>query len=501
MVQRIVIVGGGAAGWMTAAALASSRQGRWSVTLVESEEIGIIGVGEATFPSIRAFNERIGIDEAEFLHATHGSYKLGIEFRDWHSIGDRYFHTFGNFGSLLGPYMLWGQYRRAADASLGELGEQCLPTAMAMQGRFVVPDEDGGAPYKYAYHFDAMLYAAFLRDWSMRRGARRLEGRIVEVLRREDGDVERLRLADGREVEGDLFIDCSGFASLLLGRALKEPFVDFSHWLPVDGAWACPCERVGEALTPYTRATALEGGWAWRIPLQSRTGHGHVFSSRYIDPDAARAQLMAQLDGKPLAEPRLLRFSTGHRERFWVRNVVALGLSSGFLEPLESTSIFLIQTNLAHLMTLLEAKAPIDEAAIDAFNARGTREFRRIRDFILLHYCLTARRDSALWRDMATMDLPDTLAYKIELWRHHGVLHQQQDEGFDETSWLAIHAGMRHWPQRTDPVLEELPLDHARDILRQRREAIARAVAPLPPHHAYLARLMNLAQGAGRSTR
>ena len=496
MAQRIVIVGGGAAGWMTAAAMATGLRGRCSVQLVESEEIGIVGVGEATFPSIRAFNQLLGIDEAEFLRATHGTYKLGIEFRDWHSIGERYFHTFGNFGSLRGPDMLWGQFQRVADPSLGEFGEQCLPTVMAMQGRFVPPSEQGGAPFNYAYHFDATLYAAFLRDLSLRRGARRIEGRIVDVVRGAQGDVERLRLSDGREIEGDLFIDCSGFASLLLGRTLQEPFVDFSRWLPVDGAWACPCERSGDALTPYTRATALEGGWAWRIPLQSRTGHGHVFSSRHVDPAVARDQLLAQLDGRPLAEPRLLRFTTGHRERFWVRNVVALGLSSGFLEPLESTSIFLIQSNLGHLMTLLEGQAPIDQTAVDDFNARGTREFRRIRDFIVLHYCLTARRDSALWRDMATMALPDTLAYKIELWRQHGVLHQQHDEGFDETSWLAIHAGMRHWPRRADPVLEELPLAQARAFLHQRRDAIARAVAPLPTHHAYLAWLMNRAQGA-----
>lgn len=490
-VRRIVIVGGGTAGWMAAATIAKNLRGRCSVELVESEEIGIIGVGEATFPSIRGFHERLGIDELEFLRATHGTYKLGIEFRDWYEVGDRYFHTFGNFGSLQGPYMLWGQYQRVAEASLGDFGEQCLPTVMAMQGRFVRPDDEKGAPFKYAYHFDATLYAAYLRDLSTRWGARRIEGRIVDVVRSAEGDVERLRLSDGRELEGDLFIDCSGFVSLLLGGTLQEPFVDFSRWLPMDGAWACPCERAGDALTPYTRVTALEGGWAWRIPLQSRTGHGHVFSSRYLDPNVARDQLMVQLDGKPLAEPRLLRFTTGHRERFWVRNVVALGLSSGFLEPLESTSIFLIQTNLAHLMTLLEGQAPIDQAAVDDFNARGAREFRRIRDFIILHYCLTARRDSALWRDMAQVNLPETLAYKTEVWQQHGVLHQQRDEGFDETSWLAIHLGMRHWPRRTDPVLNELTLDRARELLQQRRDAIARSVAPLPAHHTYLASLMN----------
>jgi tryptophan halogenase len=503
----VVIVGGGTAGWMCAAALVGAvRPGVCEVRLVESDEIGIVGVGEATLPQIKEFNEYIGVIEADFMRKTNATFKLGIEFVDWGFKGSSYIHPFGVHGKPMGGvpfYQYWTKARQGGRTD--DIEDFCLPIVASRLNRFDFPTTDEGginSTFAYAYHFDANLYAGFLREFSEARGLRRTEGKVVDVtLRAQDGHIAAITLNSGEVIEGDLFIDCSGFASLLLGRALKEPFVDFSHWLPVDGAWACPCERVGEALTPYTRATALEGGWAWRIPLQSRTGHGHVFSSRYIDPDAARTQLMAQLDGKPLAEPRLLRFSTGHRERFWVRNVVALGLSSGFLEPLESTSIFLIQTNLAHLMTLLEAKAPIDEAAIDAFNARGTREFRRIRDFILLHYCLTARRDSALWRDMATMDLPETLAYKIELWRHHGVLHQQQDEGFDETSWLAIHAGMRHWPRRTDPVLEELPLDHARDILRQRREAIARAVAPLPPHHAYLARLMNLAQGAGRSTR
>jgi tryptophan halogenase len=491
--DRVVVVGGGTAGWMAAAAIATGLRGRSTVEVVESEEIGTVGVGEATFPSIRAYNKLLGIDEAEFLRATHGTYKLGIEFRDWRVRGESYFHTFGDFGELVGPRALWGQHRRLADPALGALGEQCLPTVMAMQGRFVVPDDAGGAPYKYAYHFDATLYAAFLRELALRRGARRTEGRIVEVARRADGGVQRLKLADGREITGDLFIDCSGFGSLLLGKTLGEPYVDFSRWLPVDGAWACPSARSGRALTPYTRCTALEGGWAWRIPLQNRTGHGHVFSSRYIDADRAREQLLQQLDGEPLAEPRLLRFTTGHRERFWVHNVVALGLSSGFLEPLESTSIFLIQSGLGRLMGLLTSGAPVDAAAAADFNARAVSEFRRIRDFIVLHYCLTARRDTALWRDMATMEPPETLAFKIEAWRRFGVLHLHQDEGFDETSWLAIHAGMGHWPERSDPVFEELPREEAARGLAQRRDALANTVARLPTHEAFLARALGRA--------
>ena len=470
-------------------ALITGLRGR-SVELIESEEIGIIGVGEATFPSIRAYNRIVGIDETEFLRATHGTYKLGIEFRDWRERGESYFHTFGDFGALSGPYSVWGHHRRLRDPALGSLGDLCLPTMLASQGRFVVPDTTDGEPYKYAYHFDAVLYAAFLRKLAMQRGVQRTEGRIVEVKRREDGGVTSVRLADGREVAGDLFIDCSGFGSLLLGQTLGEPFVDFSRWLPVDRAWACPCERSGTELTPYTRATALEGGWAWRIPLQSRTGHGHVFSSRHIDEDRARAQLMEQLDGQPLAEPRLLKFTTGHRERFWVRNVIAMGLSSGFLEPLESTSIYLVQSSIARLMGVLGSTAPITRETVAEYNTVLVRQFCRIRDFIILHYCLTARRDSSLWRHMATMELPPTLAFKIHAWREACTLHQYDEEGFDATSWLAIHAGMQHWPERPDPVLDELPREEALLALRRRREAIASAIAPVPTHDAYLARVL-----------
>jgi len=487
MSRRIVVVGGGTAGWMAALALTTGLPGT-VVELVESEEIGIVGVGEATFPSIRHYNRRMGIDEAEFLRETHGTYKLGIEFRDWRQLGQHYFHTFGDFGQLSGPYALWGQHHRLGAEAPGAFGEQCLPTVMAMRGRFSLPD-DGGGGFNYAYHFDATLYAAYLRKLALARGARRVEGRIVEVLRREDGCVHSVRLADGRALAGDLFIDCSGFGSLLLGKALGEPYVDFSRWLPMDSAWACPCER-GEGgrapLAPYTRATALEGGWSWRIPLQQRTGHGHVFSSRYIDEDRARSQLMAQLDGKPLAEPRLLRFTTGHRERFWVGNVVALGLASGFLEPLESTSIFLIQSGLARLMPLLQSGAPLEPAAIAGYNTGAVRQFARIRDFIILHYCLSGRRDSALWRDMTSMELPDTLAYRLHAWREAGALLVYDEEGFDATSWLAIHAGMGHWPRHADPVLQEWPRAEALDVLQRRRDAIAAMVARMPAHADFL---------------
>jgi tryptophan halogenase len=269
---------------------------------------------------------------------------------------------------------------------------------------------------------------------------------------------------------------------MLLGQALEEPFVDFSHWLPVDGAWACPTERVDEELAPYTQATALEGGWAWRIPLQNRTGHGHVFASRFIDADRAREQLLARLDGKPLGEPRLLRFTTGHRERFWVHNVVAIGLSSGFLEPLESTSIYLIQDGIARLMTLLTAGRPADENDRNLFNDGAARRFARIRDFIILHYCLTRRRDSELWRHVSSMELPETLAFRMELWRRYGVLHEYDEEGF--------HAGMDHWPERQDPVYDEIPRERALAALDQRRTAIEASAERMPPHHRTLLKML-----------
>jgi tryptophan halogenase len=477
--DRIVVVGGGSAGWMTAAALVTGMKGRVNVEVVESEEIGIVGVGEATFPSIRNYNQLIGIDEAEFLRATNGTYKLGIRFCDWLEVGKDYFHTFGHFGNLFGSQTLWAQHRRMGLAQ--PLGEQCVPTVMAMKGRFVLPSEQ--AQFKYAYHFDAVQYSVFLRKLALQRGARHTQGRIVDVARHADGSVAAVQLQDGRRIEGDLFIDCSGFHSLLLGKTLAEPFVDFSHWLPVDGAWACPCERSGEELTPYTQATALEGGWAWRIPLQNRTGHGHVFASRFIDADRAREQLLARLDGKALAEPRLLRFTTGHRRRFWVNNVIAIGLSSGFLEPLESTSIYLIQDGIGRLMAMLTEGRALDEDARDLFNEGSVRRFARIRDFIILHYCLTRRRDSELWRHVATMELPETLAFRMELWRRYGVLHEYDEEGFDATSWLAIYAGMEHWPEHDDPVFAEIPTARALQALKSRRDGIAAMVERMPPHH------------------
>jgi hypothetical protein len=486
--ERIVVLGGGTAGWMTAAALATGLKGT-TVELVESEDIGTVGVGEATFPSIRAYHQILGIPEADFLRATNGTYKLGIRFRDWRVKGEDYYHTFGDFGMLSGPEALWGQYRRHPRANLPAFGEQCLPTVMAMGDRFCAPGKDA-ANFNYAYHFDANLYARFLRDIAIKRGVRRTEGKVVDVARRADGGIASLQLDDGRTVGADLFIDCSGFASLLLGRTLGEPFVDFSKWLPVDRAWAVPSARVGAGLTPYTRATALDAGWAWRIPLQDRTGNGHVFSSRFIDEDKAREQLLQQLDGEALAEPRMLRFTTGHRAKFWSHNVVGIGLATGFLEPLESTSIYLVQVGVGRLMTLLQRGGQVPSDLVDAYNTGLVRQFERIRDFILMHYCLTARRDTPFWQSMAATDLPETLAYKLHAWRQTGVLHQYDEEGFDGHSWLAIHAGMQNWPERGDPTHKLIPEEQSLAWVRERATQLAGAVAPIPTHDDYLARVL-----------
>ena len=487
--DRIVVLGGGTAGWMAALGLATALP-HASVTVVESEELGVVGVGEATFPSIRAFHEIVGIDEADFLRACNGSFKLGIQFCDWRKPGSAYFHSFGNFGPVTGDDALWKQYEQVRHADVGAFGEQSLPTAMAMQGRFCAPAPERGARFNYAYHFDAIQYGRYLRGIAGQRGVRRIEGKVVDVVRRPDGGVAQLTLAAGRTVAGDLFIDCSGFASLLLGQMLGVPFVDFSHWLPVDRAWACPVERSSPELTPYTRSTALEAGWAWRIPLQNRTGHGHVFSSRYISEEKARDQLLAQLDGKPVAEPRLLRFTTGHRERFWRHNVVGLGLATGFLEPLESTSIYLVQSGLGRLLALLQGGAPIGEATISAYNMGLVRQFERIRDFIILHYCLTERRDSPFWQDMAAMSLPERLAYKLQTWRQTGTLHQYEEEGFDETSWLSVHAGMNHWPARSAPAVDDRARDAGAAWLRERRQKMVAVAGMLPNHHDYLEMLL-----------
>ncbi|MDR6113202.1 MULTISPECIES: tryptophan 7-halogenase [unclassified Sphingomonas] len=492
-IEHVVIVGGGTAGWMMAAAAGRYLDnGRRRITLVESDAIGTVGVGEATIPSILNFNALLGIDEAEFLRATQGSFKLGIAFTGWHRPDSHYIHPFGHHGrdiQGLNFHQLW--LKMQGQPGVGPIGDYSASTVAMERAAFGKPLPDPRSPLSglaYAYHFDAGLYAAFLRRRAEADGVARVEGRIVAVERHENGDVAGVRLEDGRRIAGDLFVDCSGFRSLLLGDTLGVPFEDWSHWLPCDRAIAVPTERT-EPLLPYTRATAHEAGWQWRIPLQHRTGNGVVYASRFMDDDAAERLLLSRLDAAPTATPRRLSFTAGCRQRLWERNVVALGLAGGFLEPLESTSIHLIQQGISKLFALFPDKrlSPVER---DEYNRQMGDNYRSIRDFIILHYHATARDDSPFWDHVRTMALPDTLPRKIALFREKGRIFRYEDELFATPSWVAVLLGQGVMPQGYDPVIDALDDDRVLAALRQMRQATATAVAGLPPHAVALARIV-----------
>ena len=419
-IQDIVIVGGGTAGWMTAAALSKVLGGAYRIRLVESDEIGIVGVGEATIPMIKLYNQALDLDENEFVRQTKGSFKLGIEFRDWGRLGDNYVHGFGKIGQDLGLvafYHYWLKLHHAGKAA--PLEDYSINTAACRHGKFMraVTDRPNSplADIAYAYHFDAGLYGQFLRRYAEARGVQRIEGKVVDVqLHAETGFVESVTLDRGERIEGQLFIDCSGFRGLLIEQALKTGYIDWTHWLPCDRALAVPCVNAAGGITPYTRSTARSAGWQWRIPLQHRIGNGYVYSSQFISDDEAAATLLANLDGKPLDDPRPLRFVTGKRRKFWSRNVIAVGLSSGFMEPLESTSIHLIQSAIARI-TAFFPHAGFNQADIDTFNAHSDFEFDRIRDFLIAHYHATERDDTPFWDHCRTMTIPDSLQQRLEL--------------------------------------------------------------------------------------
>ena len=496
--KRIVIVGGGTAGWMSAAALAHRLpRGEVEVTVVESAEIGTIGVGEATIPSILTFNGLLGIDEDEFIRQTQATFKLGIEFVDWTRLGDRYFHPFGSFGRETPQFkfhQLWLRRMHARMLAPGrtladDLGDYNLCTAAARLGRFTRPAgglDSIGASMRYAFHFDASLYGRYLRGFSQARGASRIEGKIVEVRQRlDDGFIESLVLEDGRTVEGDLFIDCSGFRGLLIDKALNSPFDDWSRFLPCDRAWAVPSALKGPP-PPFTRATADKAGWRWRIPLQHRMGNGYVFCSQFIDDEAARRQLVSTLGSEPLDDPRLIHIRTGHRRKTWVKNCVSIGLSGGFIEPLESTGIHLIQMGIIRLI-LLFPDLDFNQADIDEYNRGSTRDFETIRDFIVLHYKATNRDDSPFWQRCRDMDIPDTLNHRMELFRSKGRLFRFQDELFADDSWLAVMIGQDVVPRGYDPLVDKLPLGDIEKNLDLLRTGIGKTAEALPHHEKFLA--------------
>ena len=483
-IKRIVIVGGGSAGWMTAAALSNATKGACEITLVESEEIGVIGVGEATIPPIKFFNDTLGIKEADFMAATQGSFKLGIEFVGWGAKDHRYFHPFGEFASNFDAVQLYHYWLKArAEGDNTALEDYSLAWVMAKRGRFMHPAKDprmAQSTFDYAYHFDAILYGRFLRKYSEERGVKRVEGKVADAhLRATDGFIDTLTLEDGRTVEGELYIDCTGFRGLLIEGALKTGYEDWTHWLPCDRAVAVPCTSGGE-FTPYTRSTAHAAGWQWRIPLQHRIGNGYVYSSQFISDDEAAETLLATLDGDAMADPRPLRFTTGRRKKFWNKNCVAIGLAAGFMEPLESTSLHLVQSGITRLLALMPT-ADFDTYAEDEYNRITVEEYERTRDFLILHYHATSRDDSALWRYCTNMEIPDELAYKMAQFRRAGRIVAHELELFRNASWLAVYIGQMVYPERYDPLADMRPVDY-RHILTSIRRVMDEASAAMPSH-------------------
>ena len=503
-VESVIVVGGGSAGWMAATYLARVLSRQTRITLVESSEIGVVGVGEATIPPIRTFNRFVGVDEQAFLRDTQGSFKIGIEFENWGAIGENYLHPFGVVGremdAVVKLHHWWRLGLSAGEPDYPAWEDVYLARAAADRQAFQLPGPPAGNPGQRlirAYHFDAVAYGRHLRELAMSRGVERVEGTIEEVERDgESGNVSTLVLEDGRRLSADFFVDCSGFRSLLLGGALEEPFDDWSHWLPADRALAVPSERSADGILPITRSIAHPVGWQWRIPLQHRTGNGHVFASSFSSESEAEERLLATLDTPPIDSPRLIRFRTGRRQRSWVNNVVGLGLAAGFLEPLESTSIHLVQSGIERLVGLFPSRH-MDPALRDRFNAQSQHEWSQVRDFIIAHYKVTRRDDSEFWRYCASMEIPDSLAQVLDLWGRHGILGVDGGHLFQLGSWAAILIGQGLVPQVPHALTDRLDPGQAAADIRAVVAAVRRQAATMPAHDQFLAQYAPAPAGAG----
>ncbi len=485
-IKKIVIVGGGTAGWMSAAALSQLLPKNYEYRLVESDQISTIGVGEATIPSIRNFNMHLGIDEAEFLSATQATFKLGIEFVNWGRENTRYFHGFGAVGrdqSTANFFHFWLRLQQLG--MVGDLDPYSINTVASQDSKFSLgrPDLPNSplADLSYAYHFDAGLYAKFLRSYAEKRGVMRTEGRIVQTLLREtDGFIEALVMENGEKIEADFFIDCSGMVGLLIEKALNTGYENWTHWLPCDTAIAVPCE-LGGSTQAHTRSTAHAAGWQWRIPLQHRIGNGHVFSSQFMQQEQAQNILMKNLDGKALAEPRTLQFTTGKRKKAWNKNCIAIGLSGGFMEPLESTSIHMVKTGLMRLISFFPDR-DFDQVDIDHYNRLTDKEYAQIRDFLILHYKINSRGDSEFWKYCRDMSVPDSLQGKIELFASHGRILRENEELFPEDSWLQVMIGQGLQPRRYNPVVDQRSLEEIAGFLDNTQRVIRKCVDAMPSH-------------------
>ncbi|RKQ71162.1 tryptophan halogenase [Litorimonas taeanensis] len=489
-IDKIVIAGGGTAGWMAAAALSKILGPHYcEIELVESEAIGTVGVGEATIPQIGTFNRTLGITEDDFVRETNATFKLGIEFVDWGQLGDRYIHPFGGYGLDMGGVSFHAFYLKNHPKHNHQILEDySLQAKAARKNRFMRPVNAGNSPLSniaYAFHFDAGLYAKYLRRLAEERGVTRTEGKIVDIEQDpETGFVTSISLDKGIKVKGDLFIDCTGFRGLLIEQTLKTGFTDWSHWLPCDSAVVAPCKRKGEML-PYTRSTASAAGWQWRIPLQHRVGNGHVYASSFMSDEEALTHFIENLESPPLQDPRVIRFKTGMRKKAWNKNVVALGLSGGFLEPLESTSIHIIQHGIAKLMQMFPDKS-FNQVDIDRYNRLTDFENEKIRDFIILHYYATQRTDSDFWNYTKTMEIPEYLAEKINLFKSYGRVFRENEELFNDTSWFAVMLGQNIIPNAYDPVADIFDAEETAKRLQNISETIETASNYMPQHEDFI---------------
>ncbi len=492
-IKSVVIVGGGSAGWMSAAALSRMlNPNNVSITLIESDAIGTVGVGEATIPSLIEFNKVLGLDERELMAATNATFKLGIEFCDWGKKGDSYIHPFSLHGANLDGLSFHQYWRRLkeADPDTPDFETYSFSAMAARKNRFTLPSDDPNnmlSRMSYAYQFDASAYAALLRRHSEKRGVKRREGKVTDVkLGAENGFIESLTLEDGSQISGDLFIDCSGFRALLIGKALGVKHTDWSRWLPCSAAVVATSAHTGD-IPPYTRATAQKAGWQWRIPLQHRVGNGHVYSPAHMNDDEATQILLDTMDAPPQSDPRILRWTNGHREKIWHKNCVAVGLSAGFLEPLESTGLYLIQSTIIRLLELFPDTG-FNPVEIAEFNTLSTTSIAQVRDFIILHYVANQREGEPFWDGLRAMELPDSLTRKLDLFKESGRFFRYEDELFTKTSWLAVMLGQNIVPKRYDPLAQRGDIKDLRESLANMHNAINDGAGQLPSHADFIAR-------------
>lgn len=484
-IKKVVIAGGGTAGWLAAAALSKQLGSLLDIVLVESEEIGTVGVGEATIPTILSFHKLLGLNEVDFMRATQATFKLGIAFENWGQRGDRYIHSFGQIGNptWLGEFHHFWLHAKTRGFG-GELGDYCYELQAAEKDRFATSEK---STINYAYHLDATRYARFLRQQSEQRGVLRVEGKISHVRQEaSSGFITALELESGQVIEGGLFIDCTGFRGMLIEQTLEAGFEDWGHWLPTNSAWAVQTESTGPA-KPYTRAVAHDAGWRWQIPLQSRMGNGLVYSNQYLSDDEARHRLLESLDGEVLTEPRLIRYRTGRRRKEWDKNCIALGLASGFVEPLESTSIHLIMIGLTRLMQLFPFSG-VNESLVQRYNELASEELEKVRDFIILHYKATERDDSPFWQRCREMEVPDSLARRIALFRENAQVLRSADELFRVDSWIQVMMGQRIEPRGYHHQGRLMSEEQLRQALANLSGSIAKAVEKMPSHQEFIDR-------------